>query len=215
MSLSAKEARAYHATPGESTRSQPNPANGASRSSTANPRPGRVRPAWVALGANLGDPRTTLLRALRWLGALPHTRLEAASRIHRTAAFDPDPAAAPQPDYLNAVARLSTALDPTELMRALLVLERAAGRVRTRRNGPRTLDLDLLLMGAGGALCLDRPSPQDVSPPAFHAHSAPDLILPHPRLHQRRFVLAPLVELDPDLIHPRLGQSLQHLLAAL
>lgn len=164
----------------------------------------------MALGANLGDPRTTLLRALRWLDALPHTRLEAASTLHRTAAFDPDPAAPLQPDYLNAVARLWTGLAPTALMHALLVLERAAGRVRSRPNGPRTLDLDLLLMGPRGALCLDLSAGSRAG-----VGARPDLVLPHPRLHQRRFVLAPLVELDPDLVHPRLGRTLRALLADL
>jgi len=144
----------------------------------------------VALGANLGDARGTLARARRWLGALPGTQLEAASRVHRTVAIGP-----PQPDYLNAVVRLSTALAPRELLTALNALEAAAGRVRTLRWGPRTLDLDLLLYD-------DRVSDDPV------------LTLPHPRLHERTFVLAPLVELDPELRHPRLGRSFRELLAA-
>lgn len=137
--------------------------------------------AWVALGANLGDPRTMLRRALKWLAALPHTTLEQASSLHRTAPVGP-----PQPDFLNAVARLQTRLGPDDLLAALLTLEQAAGRARTLHWGPRTLDLDLLMMGSGGRL----------------VHTSPALTLPHPRMHERRFVLAPLAELDPDLVLP-------------
>ena len=137
-----------------------------------------MSPAWVALGANLGDPRATLARALRWLGAMPGTRLERVSSFHRTAPVGP-----PQADFLNAVARLRTSLSPPALLEALQTLERAAGRRRATRWGPRTLDLDLLLMGVDGR--------RDVR--------TAELELPHPRLHERRFVLAPLAELDPDL----------------
>jgi len=138
-----------------------------------------MSPAWVALGGNLGDPRATLRRALRWLGALPHTRLERWSSLHRTAPVGP-----PQPDFLNAVARLRTLLGPHELLAALQVLERAAGRRREVRWGPRTLDLDLLMYGDGGRFVLGGAA----------------LELPHPRLHERPFVLAPLAEVDPGLV---------------
>ena len=151
---------------------------------------GRPEAAWVALGANLGDPARTLARARAWLGSLPGTVLEAASRVHRTAPIGP-----PQPDYLNAVVRLRTTLTPRELLGALQALERTAGRVRTVRWGPRTLDLDLLLFS-------DRVSDDPV------------LTLPHPRLHERRFVLAPLCELDPAHRHPRLGLTMAELLRA-
>jgi len=137
--------------------------------------------AWVALGANLGDPRATLVRALRWLAALPSTALVRSSSLHRTAPVGP-----PQPDFLNAVARLETRLQPDDLLAALLTLEQAAGRERTIHWGPRTLDLDLLMMGDGGR----------------RMHTSTDLVLPHPRMHLRAFVLAPLAELDPDLILP-------------
>ncbi|TNF36580.1 MAG: 2-amino-4-hydroxy-6-hydroxymethyldihydropteridine diphosphokinase [Deltaproteobacteria bacterium] len=147
--------------------------------------------AWVALGANLGDPRATLERARRWLGAMPGTRLQASSRIHVTAPVGP-----PQPPYLNAVVRLVTRASPRELLAALHRMEAAAGRVRTLRWGPRTLDLDLL--------CYEDRVSDD-----------PVLTLPHPRLHERRFVLAPLCEIDPGLRHPRLARTMAELLAAL
>jgi len=143
-----------------------------------------MSPAWVALGANLGDPRQTLRRALCWLSALPHTVLLQASSLHRTTPVGPA-----QPDYLNAVARLSTCLSPRELLSALQSLERAAGRERTVRWGPRTLDLDLLMVGLAGRA-------------GFLRSDAADLELPHPRMVSRPFVLAPLLQLDPDLVLP-------------
>lgn len=149
--------------------------------------------AWVALGANLGDPRTTLRRALRWLAALPQTSLERASSLHRTAPVGP-----PQPDFLNAVVRLRTRLAPEALLAALLTLEQAAGRERTIHWGPRTLDLDLLMMGEDGR----------------REHTSPLLALPHPRMHERRFVLAPLAEIDPELVLPS-GLTVAHTLARL
>ncbi|MFO0744070.1 MAG: 2-amino-4-hydroxy-6-hydroxymethyldihydropteridine diphosphokinase [Myxococcota bacterium] len=154
---------------------------------TAISSPPRGEPAWIALGANLGDRRATLERALRWLGALPGTALEAASRFHATAAVGP-----PQPDYLNAVARVRTALSPSRLLAALQSMEAAAGRVRRERWGARTLDLDLLLHGA-------------------RIMVGPRLTLPHPHMAERAFVLVPLAELDPDLVHPRLGVTMASL----
>lgn len=140
--------------------------------------------AWVALGANLGDPRRTLTRALTWLAALPRTSLEARSSWHRTAPLYPTEGADRlQPDYLNGVARLSTTLCPWQLLSALQRLEQAAGRRRTAVWGPRTLDLDLLMMGTGGRLRIEDPR----------------LVLPHPRMLERRFVLGPLAETDPRL----------------
>jgi len=136
-------------------------------SPTASPEP-----AWIALGANLGDPPTTIARALRWLAALPGTRLEATSSLAWTRAVGP-----PQPDILNAVCRVTTTLAPRALLARLLAIERAAGRVRRERWGPRTLDLDLIFYG-------DR------------RLDTPELTLPHPRWHERSFVLAPLTELE-------------------
>lgn len=131
--------------------------------------------AYVGLGANLGQPAATLSQALRQLGTLPHTELTAQSSLYRSAPLD-----AGGPDYVNAVARLRTGLSAPALLAALLELEAAAGRQRPYRHAPRTLDLDLLLYDT---LRLQ----------------SPELTLPHPRMHQRAFVLAPLAELAPDL----------------
>lgn len=171
-----KEAPAYHARAPRST---------ATVAAGAGSRRGSER-AWIALGANLGAPATTLRRALRWLAALPEVAIEARSTLHRTAAV-PWPEAreeVPQPDYLNAVVRVATRHDPLALLRVLLSLERAAGRERSRKWGPRTLDLDLLMMGRRGELVVREP----------------ELELPHPRMLTRRFVLAPLAEIDPQLV---------------
>lgn len=135
--------------------------------------------AWVALGANLGDAQGALLRAFESLARLPQSRLVARSSLYRTAPID----APGQPDYINAVAQIETALDPLALLHALQAIEQAFGRERLYRNAPRTLDLDLLLYGEAS---LD----------------TAELTLPHPRLAERAFVLAPLAELDPDLMIP-------------
>lgn len=143
--------------------------------------------AYIGLGANLGDLRATLEAALRGLAALPDTELQAVSSAYRSAPVD-----AGGPDFLNAVARVETALAPAELLAGLHVIEAAHGRERPYRNAPRTLDLDLLLQGE---TCV----------------STPQLNLPHPRLHQRAFVLRPLLELAPDLCLPGLGPAADYL----
>ena len=145
--------------------------------------------AYVGLGANLGDPGTTLASACRALGALESTRLVRVSGLYRSASMG-----ATGPDYLNAVAVLRTRLPPTELLAALHRIESAYGRERSYRNAPRTLDLDLLVYDA---LSL----------------TTPELTLPHPRLHVRAFVLRPLAEVAPNLQIPGLG-PLEPLLAA-
>ncbi|MES2099993.1 MAG: 2-amino-4-hydroxy-6-hydroxymethyldihydropteridine diphosphokinase [Pseudomonadota bacterium] len=137
--------------------------------------------AFVALGANLGHARATLDAAFVALAALPGTRLRAASSLYRTAPIDSN-----GPDYLNAVVMLDTRLAPHALLRELQRIERAHGRERPYRNAPRTLDLDLLLYGAERL--------------AMKA-----LTVPHPRLHERAFVLRPLAELAPRLVVPGLG----------
>ena len=144
---------------------------------------------FVGLGANLGTPQATLQRALAALAALPQTRLVAHSSMYRTA-----PILATGADFINAVAELRTALQPHALLDALQAIELAHGRERPYRHAPRTLDLDLLLFGQ-------------------RVVHEPGLEVPHPRLHERAFVLQPLLELAPMLMHPRLG-SLQLLLAA-
>lgn len=136
---------------------------------------------FVGLGANLGDPRATLARALEALARLPQTRLVAASPLYRSAPVD-----ARGPDFLNAVAELSTTLGPRDLLLALQSIEQTQGRERPYRHAPRTLDLDLLLYGQ-------------------RVVDEPGLTVPHPRLHQRAFVLRPLADLAPELEHPQLG----------
>ena len=142
--------------------------------------------AFVALGGNLGDAAATLERALRELAALPATTLQARSRLYRTPAWG----RTDQPDFINAVAELHTSLSAPALLAALLGVERRAGRDRSAENGrwgPRVLDLDLLLHGDSVV-------------------DAPGLVLPHPRLHERAFVLVPLAELAPALAIPGRGR---------
>jgi 2-amino-4-hydroxy-6-hydroxymethyldihydropteridine diphosphokinase len=139
--------------------------------------PGRHR-AYVGLGANLGDPHAAIASALAAIEALPDTRLAAVSSLYRSA-----PLEAAGPDFVNAVACVETDLSPQVLLAALQAIETGHGRARPHRNAPRTLDLDLLLYDA---LVLD----------------APGLQLPHPRMHQRAFVLRPLAEIAPDATLP-------------
>lgn len=142
--------------------------------------------AYVGLGGNLGDAAETLRTALSELDALPATQLERASRLYRTPAWG----IADQPDFVNAVARLRTALDARTLLDELLAVERAHGRDRSAetRWGPRALDLDLLLYGDAR---IDEPG----------------LRVPHPYLHARAFVLLPLAEIAPDALVPGAGTA--------
>lgn len=159
------------------------------------PAPGHVR-AWIGLGANLGDAAGSVRAAIAALDALPGTRRVAASRLYRTPAWG----RTDQPDFINAVAALDTMLGPQALLAALLGLERAAGRVRdpAERWGPRALDLDLLLHGDA---VLDLPAGDGVD------GALPALVLPHPQMHLRAFVLAPLAELAPALALPGHGRA--------
>jgi len=138
--------------------------------------------AFVALGANLGDPAATVKAAFAALANLPESRIVHCSSLYRTAPVG----IIEQPEFVNAVAQLETDLAPEALLDALLDIEQRFGRIRAERNGPRTLDLDLLLYGD-----------QFVS--------LPHLTLPHPRLHLRAFVLYPLAEIAPDLKIPGRG----------
>ncbi len=138
--------------------------------------------AFVALGANLDDPLAQVRAALAALPWLAATRVVAASSLYRTAPVG----LIGQPDFINAVVELRTELDPEALLDALFAVEAEFGRVRAARNGPRTLDLDLLLHGDA---VIDRPHLQ----------------LPHPRLHLRAFVVAPLAEIAPDCRIPGRG----------
>lgn len=138
--------------------------------------------ACIALGANLGDPASTLRAAFAALADLPDSRLLARSALYLSAPVG----LSGQPDFVNAAARIETSLSPEALLDALLAIEQQFGRMRGERNGPRTLDLDLLLYD-------DR------------VISTPRLTVPHPRLHLRAFVLLPLADLDPDLPLPGRG----------
>lgn len=142
------------------------------------PAPERV---FIGLGANLGDARGTLAAAITALGAVEGVEVVAASSMWRSA-----PLEASGPDFVNAVVEIRTTLEPGPLLDVLLDLESAFGRERPFRNAPRTLDLDLLLYGE-------------------RLVDEPGLVVPHPRLHERAFVLRPLAELAPGLRHPRLG----------
>lgn len=139
--------------------------------------------AYVALGANLGDPPAQLRAALDQLGCAPGLTLGEVSAFYRTPPLGPPG----QPDYCNAACRLDSALEAEALLDLLQAIETRAGRVRTAEQwGPRLLDLDLLHI-EGLAL------------------RTPRLILPHPRLHERAFVLVPLAQIAPDLVIPGHG----------
>ncbi len=147
--------------------------------------------AWISLGSNLGDRRAHLAAALKALRA-PELGLEAWSL-----AWETEPVGyTEQPAFLNSAARLATRLEPEELLKALQAIELAQGKATPFRWGPRSLDLDILLY-QGRVLGL------------------PELTIPHPRLHERAFMLGPLAELDPELLHPLLGMSIRDLLRSL
>ena len=142
--------------------------------------------AYVGLGSNLARPRRQLARALARLARIPRTRVVAVSRHFESA---PIGATEPQPDYVNAVALLSTSLSPRALLARLLAIERRHGRRRIagmRPNAARPLDLDLLLYGR------------------VRVH-LPALVLPHPRMHERAFVLRPLIDVAPTTTIPGHG----------
>lgn len=153
--------------------------------------------AGVALGSNLGDRIQFLRMAVTEISALVGVFALRGSAIYETTPFGVEPGAPAQGDYLNAVVTFETTLAPYALLAALLSIERRAGRERTAfRNAPRTLDLDLLFYADD--VCSDL-----------------DLVLPHPRLAERAFVLQPLCDLVPDWRHPLLGVTAKTLLTRL
>ncbi len=137
---------------------------------------------FVALGANLGNPVATVKEAIISLRGLPQTRFISASSLYRTAPLG----LKNQPDFINAVVELVTALSAPELLESLFSIEADFGRQRSVKYAPRTLDLDLLLHGDA-------------------VSDDPLLTLPHPRMHERAFVLAPLLEIAPQLAIPGRG----------
>ena len=146
--------------------------------------------AFIGLGANLGEPEAQVRRAIAALGTLPRTRLLAASSLYRSAPVG----VGEQPDFINAVAEVETALSARELLEELLTAEARFGRERPSPGAPRTLDLDLLLYGD-------------------EVIAVPGLVVPHPRMHERAFVLMPLAEIAPEVSIPRQG-GVKTLLAA-
>jgi 2-amino-4-hydroxy-6-hydroxymethyldihydropteridine diphosphokinase len=152
-----------------------------------------VSKAYIALGANLGDREANIRRALRELEAGGGIHVKRVSKLIANAAVGgPENA----PDFLNGAAEIETTLSPHELLHRLLGVERALGRQRREKWAPRTIDLDLLLFGN-------------------QVISDDELQIPHPLMHQRKFVLEPLAEIAPNLLHPtlkvRVGQLLKQL----
>jgi 2-amino-4-hydroxy-6-hydroxymethyldihydropteridine diphosphokinase len=138
--------------------------------------------AYIGIGANLGDRRRAIDSAIEALRVQDGIDVLRASSLYRTASIGAD-----GPDYLNAVVEVRSFLSPLELLKILHAIEAAHGRERPYPNAPRTLDLDLLLYGD-----------QELA--------LPTLQVPHPRLHERAFVMRPLAELSPELVVPRRGR---------
>jgi len=148
---------------------------------------------YIALGANLGDRAQNLRDALKQLDAISAVRVVAVSSFLENPAVG---GPADSPPFLNAAAEVSTMLSAANLLERLLQIERALGRERREKWGPRTIDLDLLLYGN-------------------EVIDTQDLIVPHPRLHERRFVLQPLAEIAPNLLVPGVNRTVSELLRAL
>jgi 2-amino-4-hydroxy-6-hydroxymethyldihydropteridine diphosphokinase len=139
--------------------------------------------AFIALGANLDHPGRQIEAGIRELAALPQTRVVCRSSLYRSAPVG----YCDQPDFINAVVQIETGLKPRELLEALLAIEQRHGRVRDFPNAPRTLDLDIVLYGSL----------------VLHEHG---LTIPHPRMHERAFVIVPLAEIAPDAPVPGRGR---------
>lgn len=140
--------------------------------------------AFIGLGSNLEDPAAQVLQAMQDINGLPETRVLARSSLYRSAPVG----YLEQPDFINAVIKIETALAPLALLQALLALEQQHGRTREFQNAPRTLDLDVLLY-------------DDLQ---HHQHG---LTLPHPQMHRRAFVLQPLLEISPGCVIPGVGAA--------
>jgi 2-amino-4-hydroxy-6-hydroxymethyldihydropteridine diphosphokinase len=140
--------------------------------------------AFVGLGSNMDEPVAQLRAALLALAAIPQTQVVACSSFYRTVPVG----YSAQPDFVNAVAQVATEHRARNLLERMAAIERAQGRVRNFRDGPRSLDLDLLLYDA-------------------EVIEEPELTVPHPRMHRRAFVLVPLLEIAPDIVVPGLGSA--------
>jgi len=147
--------------------------------------------AAIALGGNLGDSAQIITNAITVMDTVPGTQVVARSHFYKTAPVGP-----PQPDYVNACITVKTTLSPRDLLKQLLLVENQFGRVRKERWGARSLDLDLLLYG-------DR------------IIEVPKLSVPHPRLHERPFVLTPLMDIAAQWQHPLLHKSVEQLFSEL
>lgn len=148
--------------------------------------------AFIGLGSNLGDREANIRQALQQLEQLPETTIVRGSSL-----YDTEPVGVPdQPNFLNGVVQIETHLAPRQLLWNLMLIERRLGRVRTQHWGPRVIDLDLLLYGD-------------------EVLEEPDLQIPHPLMTQRSFVMVPLVEIEPLLVHPVTNQTMLSILQRL
>ena len=147
--------------------------------------------AYVALGANQGDAVAAIKHAVASISALPLCSVKKTSSLYKTAPLETLPGHTPGNDYINAVVEIETKLPAPTLLQHLQQIEQAAGRERPYRNAPRTLDLDLLLYGSASI-------------------DSANLVVPHPRMWQRAFVLVPLAEIAPSLVRDLHLQAVQH-----
>lgn len=147
-----------------------------------------MTPAYIAVGSNLGNREDHMNQARQIISSLDQVKLIQSSKVYET-----EPVGGPkQGKYLNAVWKIETSLGARELLQKLLQIEKKLGRVRTERNAPRTIDLDILFY-----------ENQVIEGPGLH--------IPHPRLHEREFVLKPLMDLCPDFVHPKLKKTVEEL----